>query len=413
MNEGRSDVGALMVRAAKARQAGSFAEARDVLRTILAGDSRFVPAWHLLGVVHLEGGHATEAAASFRAAVELDPAPPLWVNLAEAQQALGDFAAALQSTEAALDKDAYFLPAILAKGLALRALGRELEALQLYRLLFAGIGSLSNAPPAITRQLDEAKAFDRTWGDRQFAVYEQTLGQAAADFPHADLARATAFAEVRAGKRKVYHQQPSGPQFPYLPAIEFFDRQLFPWFEDLESSTQEIREELLALWAEQEDGFRPYVSYPPGTPVNQWADLNHSTRWSAWFFWEDGRRNEAACKRCPRTALALERVPVLDIPGKSPTSMYSILQPRTRIPPHTGTSNVRLTVHLPLVVPPGCGFRVGAETRDWKEGECWAFDDTIEHEAWNNSDQQRAILILDVWNPLLTEAEREFVRRLG
>jgi aspartyl/asparaginyl beta-hydroxylase (cupin superfamily) len=66
-----------------------------------------------------------------------------------------------------------------------------------------------------------------------------------------------------------------------------------------------------------------------------------------------------------------------------------------------------------LVVPPDCGFRVGAETREWKEGQCWAFDDTIEHEAWNNSDQPRTILILDVWNPLLTEAEREFVRRLG
>jgi aspartyl/asparaginyl beta-hydroxylase (cupin superfamily) len=93
--------------------------------------------------------------------------------------------------------------------------------------------------------------------------------------------------------------------------------------------------------------------------------------------------------------------------------MFSILEPRTRIPPHTGTSNVRLTVHLPLVVPPGCGFRVGAETREWREGEAWAFDDTIEHEAWNDSDQPRAILIIDAWNPLLTEAEREFVRRIG
>jgi aspartyl/asparaginyl beta-hydroxylase (cupin superfamily) len=93
--------------------------------------------------------------------------------------------------------------------------------------------------------------------------------------------------------------------------------------------------------------------------------------------------------------------------------MFSILQPRTRIPPHTGSSNIRTTIHLPLVVPPGCGFRVGAETREWVEGEAWAFDDTIEHEAWNDSDQVRAILILDGWNPFLTEAEREVSRKIG
>jgi aspartate beta-hydroxylase len=132
-----------------------------------------------------------------------------------------------------------------------------------------------------------------------------------------------------------------------------------------------------------------------------------------YFFWENGRRDDANCARCPRTAAAIESLPVLDIPGKGPTAMYSILKPHTRIPPHTGTTNARTTIHLPLVVPPGCGFRVGAEVREWREGEAWAFDDTIEHEAWNDSDSPRAILIIDGWNPLLTEAEREVVRKVG
>jgi aspartyl/asparaginyl beta-hydroxylase (cupin superfamily) len=104
---------------------------------------------------------------------------------------------------------------------------------------------------------------------------------------------------------------------------------------------------------------------------------------------------------------------LLDLPGKGPTVMFSLLEPRTRIPPHTGSNNVRTTVHLPLIVPDGCGFRVGAETRAWQVGEAWAFDDTIEHEAWNDSGEMRAILILDVWNPLLTEAERAAVRVIG
>ena len=96
-------------------------------------------------------------------------------------------------------------------------------------------------------------------------------------------------------------------------------------------------------------------------------------------------RNETNCARCPATAALLERLPLLDLPGKGPTAMFSLLEPRTRIPPHTGSNNVRATVHLPLIVPEGCGLRVGAETRAFAPGKAWAFDDTIEHEAWNDT----------------------------
>jgi aspartate beta-hydroxylase len=92
--------------------------------------------------------------------------------------------------------------------------------------------------------------------------------------------------------------------------------------------------------------------------------------------------------------------------------MFSVLSPRTRIPPHTGVANTRLVLHLPLIVPDGCGFRVGSETRSWKVGEAWVFDDTIEHEAWNDSDETRIILICDVWNPRLVGEERELIARL-
>jgi aspartyl/asparaginyl beta-hydroxylase (cupin superfamily) len=72
-------------------------------------------------------------------------------------------------------------------------------------------------------------------------------------------------------------------------------------------------------------------------------------------------------------------------------------------------TNTRAIIHLPLVVPSGCRFRVGGETREWREGEAFAFDDTIEHEAWNNSDEPRVVLILDVWNPHLTLVEQELL----
>jgi len=89
-----------------------------------------------------------------------------------------------------------------------------------------------------------------------------------------------------------------------------------------------------------------------------------------------------------------------------------VLKPRTHLPPHTGTTNTRSIVHLPLVVPEGCRFRVGSDVRAWEKGKAWVFDDTIEHEAWNDSDQVRIILIFDIWNPLLTAAERDLVSAL-
>jgi aspartyl/asparaginyl beta-hydroxylase (cupin superfamily) len=66
-------------------------------------------------------------------------------------------------------------------------------------------------------------------------------------------------------------------------------------------------------------------------------------------------------------------------------------------------------VHLPLIVPHGCWFRVGNETREWRQGKAFVFDDTLEHEARNGSDELRVVLIFDVWNPFLSAAERDLV----
>ena len=103
-------------------------------------------------------------------------------------------------------------------------------------------------------------------------------------------------------------------------------------------------------------------------------------------------------------------MPRCRVEGRAPTAFFSILDPNTRIPAHTGITNTRCTVHLPLIVPPDCGFRVGTTTREWIADQAWVFDDTIEHEAWNLSDTPRAVLIFDIWNPLLTEAEREMIQ---
>jgi aspartyl/asparaginyl beta-hydroxylase (cupin superfamily) len=85
------------------------------------------------------------------------------------------------------------------------------------------------------------------------------------------------------------------------------------------------------------------------------------------------------------------------------------LTPGARIPPHTGVTNTRLIVHLGIAVPDRCSFRVGNDTREWRRGKAWVFDDTIEHEARNDSDRTRVVLIFDIWNPYLSAAERDLV----
>lgn len=93
--------------------------------------------------------------------------------------------------------------------------------------------------------------------------------------------------------------------------------------------------------------------------------------------------------------------------------MFSVLAPHTHIPPHHGETNARLVVHLPLIVPEKCTYRVGFEHRRWAVGETLIFDDSIEHEARNDSDELRVVLIFDVWNPLLSPGDRDMVKRLS
>jgi aspartyl/asparaginyl beta-hydroxylase (cupin superfamily) len=112
---------------------------------------------------------------------------------------------------------------------------------------------------------------------------------------------------------------------------------------------------------------------------------------------------------CPQTAALLGELPLADQPGYAPTAMFSALEAHTRIPPHTGSTNVRLLCHLPLILPGPARFRVGAETREWQMGQAWVFDDTIEHEAWNGSERTRVILLFEIWRPELSAAERALV----
>ena len=158
--------------------------------------------------------------------------------------------------------------------------------------------------------------------------------------------------------------------------------------------------------------FRPYLESDPSRPALNKVGLLDSLDWSACFLWKNGQRVAAIADRCPATESALALVPVVHVPGRSPSVLFSLMRPGAHIPAHHGFVNTRLIAHLPLVVPPGCRFRVGNETRDWVEGRAWLFDDTIEHEAWNPSGQTRVVLLFEVWRPEFTASERAYVSAL-
>ncbi len=364
------------------------------------------------GLQALRDGDPVAAKALFEAALAQDPqAVPLWMNLATAERARGDAAAEKKALDAALDLDRLNFMPWLRKAQLLERLGDSKSALDAWRAalqLSAGLGQMA---PDIARDVAHGRAFVDDVGQKLIASVDAAFSGSLAAMEAPDKRRVSAFLDHVTGRRKVYQNQCAGLYYPFLPADEYFDDHHFPWFADLNSQTDAIRAEFEALYADPGDSLRPYVRLDKGGPEAQWAKLNNSLDWGALFLWEFGRPNQAVLDRCPVTARAIEAIPSAIIPGRAPNIMFSVLKPGAHIPPHTGVTNTRAVVHLPLIVPEDCGFRVGGETREWKEGRAFAFDDTIEHEAWNRSSKIRAILMLDVWNPHLTKIEQEAVIR--
>ncbi len=212
--------------------------------------------------------------------------------------------------------------------------------------------------------------------------------------------------DILAGRRQIFVQEPTGYYVPELPQVQFFDPADFDWVPTLEAAAPAIKLEITALLAAGTDGFRPYMQTHTDQPRADVNRLLDNIDWSALFLCENGTISDDIVARCPRTWTAVQAAPLPHIVN-SPTVMFSLLRAGARIAPHTGTHNARLICHLPLIVPPNCGFRVGNDVRPWEEGKLLIFDDTIEHEAWNDSSEDRVVLIFDIWRPELSARERE------
>jgi aspartyl/asparaginyl beta-hydroxylase (cupin superfamily) len=407
-----SRVAGLLRQAVEARRAGRAAEAEAALQGVLALRPGEPQALNMLGLMALDRGDFTAARDHFRGAVAADPREAaLWMNVATAERGLRSAEGERAALDAAIAIDQRNLMAQIRLAQLQQRLSEDHDAAASWSKALALTAGLTDLPPALVAELEQARRFVT---DHQAAFAAFVEAGLAPQLGKADpLARRRfqACLDREFGRRVIYHNECSGLHYPFLPADEFFDRAHFPWMAELEARTDAIRDEFVAMVSANGGAVRPYVRQEAGTPENKWTALDGSLDWGAAFLWEYGVRNESVCAACPQTVAALEALPRADIPGRAPSAFFSLLKPRSRIPAHTGVTNSRAIIHLPLIVPPGCGFRVGGETRAWQEGVAFAFDDTIEHEAWNDSDHLRVVLIFDVWNPHLSLEEQQLLKQ--
>lgn len=207
-------------------------------------------------------------------------------------------------------------------------------------------------------------------------------------------------------------QRPKFLYFPGLPSQPYPKRDDVAWLPELERQTDAIREEAQAVLA-AEGSLEPFLKFSsPDDAKHFLRSTLEPPRWDAFFFYRHGTRNDANCHQCPRTIATLDALPLVRIREHAPEICFSVLTPGTHILPHYGVTNTRIVVHLPLIVHGDCALRVGGEVYAWQEGHCVVFDDTYEHEAWNRGPHNRVVLLMDAWNPYLTEAERAALTEL-
>ncbi|HTL34160.1 MAG TPA: aspartyl/asparaginyl beta-hydroxylase domain-containing protein [Kofleriaceae bacterium] len=184
---------------------------------------------------------------------------------------------------------------------------------------------------------------------------------------------------------------------PELATCAWHDPAQFSWVADVEAATDDI----VAEYAAQDLAYYLPDSDRTSTPVVAADGLtNPAFGWKGVMLRRGGIWNRELARRYPATISALHGVPLA-----AGDVMLSVLAPGSKIVPHTGLTNLDLTCHLGLDIPPDCGIEVGDETRTWDRGKVLVFDDTYRHWAWNRSERPRLVLLFDIWHPGLEPAE--------
>jgi len=404
--------------ARKLLQQGKVAEAEQLAHRVREQSPDDVGALCVLGQIALGAGDAKQARSYLQRASQVGPADPLVEHfLGRACEAVADWDAALAAHADAVRLAPELFIARLYFAAALERAGKhELAVMHYMRSLNTAQAQgrwldAQSTPAALRPMIEHAVRFVREnrhaalmqviepvrsrHGDKALERVEQCLRilhkEAAADFVDA-------------------RQQPTFLYFPGLPTAPYLERSLFPWMDALEERTPAIREELLRLLPSAAGRERVFTTEEIERQNLRGTDI--APTWNGYYFYRHGERREDNCAACPQTAHALDALPLSHVQGHGPEVLFSVFTAGTHLLPHRGVTNTRLVGHLPLIIPPDCALNVGGELHRWQEGRAVVFDDTYEHEAWNRSSQIRVVLIFDIWNPHLTEAERAAVTAL-
>lgn len=354
-----------------------------------------------------QGDIARAAALLEDVLTDSDAGAPLWLRLAGLRRALNQPRRALDAVHRALAAAPLDFMARAMKASLLERMG-DPDAGRAWDQALAQKPN-GAVPPVLVQMIAAGEQVRDRWIEARSHRLADAAARAAETAEPDERTKLDRFRTNILRKTKVYRSEPMGYHYPGLSEREFHPRPRFPWLADVEAATGEIRAEMEALLRSERAELVPYLQYSDHEPLAQWAELNRNPDWTAIHLIRNGQRIDANANLCPRTMAVLEQIDQPVITGASPTAMFSLLAPHTTIPPHNGVNNTRLLCHLPLVVPEGCWFRVGAETRHWREGEAIVFDDTIEHEASNPSDLLRVVLIFDLWHPDLSDVERRAI----
>jgi aspartate beta-hydroxylase len=410
----RENAGNLRARALERMQQGDPVGAELCFNQVLELAPNDVEALRFVAASHLARGDAMRAVALLLTALEAQPDDPTTLHhLGSAQSQLGDWQGAATHLRHCLRIAPGVFVARLRLGIALEQLGDFHGALVAY---FAAVNTaqaqgrwMSDATtaPGLRAAVRHAMAYIDA-GRRQ--LFDAVLAPLRERYGAAELSRVEDCLAIYLGEKPAQwpdpRQRPKFLYFPGIPSQPYYPRERFPWLDELERNTAAIREELSAVLSEPQalESFL-LTDSPQGTAELLRSSGAGTAAWDAYFFYRHGERYDTHAARCPRTAALLDSLPLARVREHSPETLFSVLRPGSHILPHRGVTNTRLVTHLPLIVPPDCALRVGGEIHAWREGHCVTFDDTFEHEAWNRSTQTRVVLILDVWNPDLSEAE--------
>lgn len=399
----------LVAQAEQLSQRGQQDAALSCWRQVLALQPGHAAASNQLGAHALAQGDLVAARQLLDDAIAAEPGLAIaHANLSRVHSAQGNATAALEQIDLAIRADPLAWGAHMERARLLQAAGRPREAAMSWSNALGYMPEPVTRAPHMQAWIEQARAAIRENQEQLHAHLRERMQPLLGNSERRELQRFEHCLDIVTGRRPFVTARPLMLPFPRLPAIPFFEREDYPWVAEVEAAFPAMLEELQDVLASQQ-AFEPYVKTTPGEPPAQFAALDNNLDWGAYFLWKDGARIDAHADLCPRTEAALAHAPQNTVPGRAPVAFFSALKPGVHIPPHNGATNTRLTVHMPLIIPPDCALRVGDETRTWEPGKLLMFDDTIRHEAWNFGDRLRVVLIFDVWHPMLTELERELV----